>query len=59
MSDALLVLNAGSSSLKFTAFLDDDSTEPLLWGRIEELLSAPHFIARNAAGVCRSLSSYS
>jgi acetate kinase len=45
MSDALLVLNAGSSSLKFSVFLDDDPPRPLLRGRIEELLTQPRFQA--------------
>jgi acetate kinase len=30
MSDALLVLNAGSSSLKFSVFLNDDQPRLLL-----------------------------
>ena len=40
MRDALLVLNAGSSSLKFSVFLDDDPPRPLLRGQIEGLLDA-------------------
>jgi acetate kinase len=51
MPDALLVLNAGSSSLKFAVFLDDDPPRPLLRGRIEGLLTSPRFSARDAETV--------
>jgi acetate kinase len=51
MSDALLVLNAGSSSLKFSVFLDGQPPEPLLRGQLEGLLTQPHFIARNGTAV--------
>jgi acetate kinase len=51
MSDALLVLNAGSSSLKFSVFLDDDSRQPLVRGQIEGLTTQPRFIARKNGGV--------
>jgi len=50
MSDALLILNAGSSSLKFSVFLDDDEPVLLLRGQLEELSTHPRFTARNAAG---------
>ena len=48
MSDALLVLNAGSSSLKFSVFLDEDPPRPLLRGQIEGLMTSPRFAARDA-----------
>jgi acetate kinase len=48
MADAILVLNAGSSSLKFSIFLDAD--ELLLRGQIESLVTEPHFLARSAQG---------
>ena len=48
MAEAILVLNAGSSSLKFSVFLAADQT--LLRGQIEGLLTQPHFLARDAAG---------
>ena len=48
MSDALLVLNAGSSSLKFSVFLDEDPPQPLLRGQVEGLLTSAHFVARDA-----------
>ena len=40
MRDALLVLNAGSSSLKFAVFLNDGPPQPLLRGQLEGLLDA-------------------
>jgi len=51
MSDALLVLNAGSSSLKFSVFLNEDPPRPLLRGQIEGLPTHPRFVARNATAV--------
>ena len=51
MADAILVLNAGSSSLKFSTFLDKAETpELLIHGQLEALTTRPHFVARNAAG---------
>jgi acetate kinase len=49
MSDAILVLNAGSSSLKFTLY-DGDPAGPrrLLRGQIEGLTTKPAFAARDA-----------
>jgi acetate kinase len=46
MRNALLVLNAGSSSLKFSVFADADPPQLMLRGRFEGLLSHPHFTAR-------------
>ena len=40
MADAILVLNAGSSSLKFSVFLDGEPPEPLLRGQLEGLFTA-------------------
>lgn len=51
MSDALLVINAGSSSLKCSIFLDEDPPKLLLRGQFDGLLTQPHFTARNASGV--------
>ena len=51
MSDALLVLNAGSSSLKFSVFLDEDPPRLLLRGQLEGLLTRPRFIARTDTAV--------
>jgi acetate kinase len=50
VADAILVLNAGSSSLKFSVFLDRERPELLLRGQVEELLTHPRFLARDAAG---------
>src|SRR4030095_9318845 len=51
MSHALLVLNAVSSSLKFSVFLNEEPPRPLLRGQLEGLLTQPRFAARNATGV--------
>jgi len=45
MADALLVLNAGSSSLKFSVFLDDDPPRPLLRCKLDGLATRPRFVA--------------
>jgi len=51
MADAILVLNAGSSSIKFSLFLERVSQlELLLRGRLEGLYTAPHFVAKDASG---------
>ena len=51
MSDAILVVNAGSSSIKFSLFLErGEALDLLLGGQIEGLYSAPRFKARDAAG---------
>jgi acetate kinase len=50
MADALLVLNAGSSSLKFSVFLHGNPPRPLLRGQLEAILTRPRFVARDAAG---------
>jgi acetate kinase len=47
MADAILVLNAGSSSLKFSVFLDGEPPKLLLRGQLEGLFTAPRFMARN------------
>src|SRR5438067_9956225 len=52
MADAILVLNAGSSSLKFSVFLDGQPPGPLLRGQLEGLLTRPRFLAHDhASGV--------
>jgi acetate kinase len=50
MAEALLVLNAGSSSLKFSVFLDGEPPGLLLRGQLEGLTTGPRFLARDAAG---------
>ena len=52
MADAVLVLNAGSSSLKFSLF-ELDAGEALrlaLHGEVERIGTAPHFTAHDTAG---------
>lgn len=48
----ILVINAGSSSIKYAAFRSDNAPEPTLLGRgqIEGLGTAPRFIGRNEDG---------
>ena len=56
MSDAILVVNAGSTSLKFAAYaVDAAGSLPLLCrGRIDSMQGDPHFVVkrrgRQAAG---------
>jgi acetate kinase len=50
MADAIVVLNAGSSSLKFSVFLTGEPPTPVLRGQLEGLFSQPHFVARDQAG---------
>ena len=51
MVDPIVVLNAGSSSLKFSVFVaSGGGLEPDLRGNIEEIDTAPRFVARDRAG---------
>ena len=51
MSDAILTLNAGSSSLKFALFdIADGGVRLAVKGETEKLDSTPHFTADDAAG---------
>lgn len=50
MADAILVLNAGSSSLKFSVFLAGDPPKAFLRGQLEGLFTSPRFVARDALG---------
>ncbi len=51
MVDAIAVLNAGSSSLKFSLFAArDGELELTVRGQAEGLYTSPRFVARNAAG---------
>jgi acetate kinase len=51
LTDAILVLNAGSSSIKFSLFAEA-GIEPAVVanGHVEGIDTSPHFIAKNAAG---------
>jgi acetate kinase len=53
MADAILVLNAGSSSLKFSLFARGDGRDGLVLrmkGQLEGLFTSPHFVAHGADG---------
>ncbi len=51
MEKLILVLNAGSSSLKFSLFVDRDKTPEVLYeGQIENILTVPRFSAKDSAG---------
>lgn len=53
MSDTILVINAGSSSIKFQLFAvaDDNKLDRVLKGQIEGIGVNPHLIAKNSEGV--------
>ena len=51
MADAVLVLNAGSSSIRFSLFLDrGGELAPRLGGLLEGLFTGPRFTAKDASG---------
>jgi len=51
MDDVILVLNAGSSSIKFSLFREnEDQVEPWLRGQIDGLYTSPRFVAKDEAG---------
>jgi acetate kinase len=52
MTKAIIVVNAGSTSLKFGAYgVDATGALPLLCrGQVESMQGDPHFIVKNAAG---------
>ena len=51
MRDAIVVLNAGSSSIKFSLFADAGAELALLGrGQVEAIYTAPHFVAKDATG---------
>jgi acetate kinase len=52
MGDTILVVNAGSSSLKFSAFAPTGSSDPalMLRGQIEGIGTRPRLLARDAQG---------
>ena len=57
MSDAIAVLNAGSSSIKFSLFLTRGAElEPSVRGQVEGIYTQPHFVAKRD-GTNRSTSS--
>src|SRR5580765_3000864 len=51
MHDAILVLNAGSSSIKFSLFADDrDELALVAGGQMAAIHTSPEFVARDASG---------
>ena len=50
MADAVLTINAGSSSLKFSVYRAGESPEMMLKGAIEGIGTAPHMSAEDAGG---------
>lgn len=50
VTDAILTLNAGSSSLKFSVFAEPGRPELLLRGQIEAITTSPRFHAVDASG---------
>src|SRR4051794_40317448 len=51
MASALLVLNAGSSSIKFSVFTERSNDHPLLRGAIDGLHGKPRFVARRGEAI--------
>jgi acetate kinase len=51
MSEAIIVLNAGSSSFKFSLFaIDGTALDLVVRGQAEGLFTSPRFLARDPAG---------
>jgi len=50
MKDAILTINAGSSSIKFALFENDGGLARIAAGEIEKIGTAPHFSVRNMQG---------
>ena len=59
MPGAILVLNGGSSSIKFSVFIADGANlEPAFRGQVEGLFTSPHFIAKTTQGSVMSKKSW-
>ena len=59
MADAIVVLNAGSSSIKFSVFrLEADSPALVLRGQIEGIYTSARFVAKNPAGTTTATRSW-
>jgi acetate kinase len=59
MADAIVVLNAGSSSIKFSLFLARGADLELdVRGQIEGIYTAPHFVAKGRDGATKSEKSW-
>ena len=60
MADAIAVVNAGSSSIKFSLFAEQDGKLELkARGQIEGIYTAPHFVAKGSAGALLAENSWS
>ncbi len=60
MVDAIVVLNAGSSSIKFSLFFDRGGELELdMRGQVEGIYTTPHFIAKSREGTTVSEKSWS
>ena len=59
MADAILVLNAGSSSIKFSLFVARaGSLDVAVRGQVEGLFTDPRFVAKDATGAVASEKSW-
>ena len=59
MADAIAVVNAGSSSIKFSLFaVRGEDLRLALHGQVEGIGTRPHFVAQDAAGQVRSEKSW-
>lgn len=59
MTDIILVINAGSSSIKFSIFaVQESNLELRIRGQIAELFTSPHFIAKDTSGAVVSEKSW-
>jgi len=55
MKEVILVINAGSSSIKFSVFISGKADPELhIRGQVEGLFTSPHFVAKNAEGAVMS-----
>jgi acetate kinase len=60
MADAIAVLNAGSSSIKFSLFLTrDGELELTVRGQVEGITTKPHFVAKRHDGTTAAEKSWS
>jgi acetate kinase len=59
MANAIVVLNAGSSSIKFSLFLEKDGTlEADIRGQVEGLYTNPHFVSKAPDGSVKAEKSW-
>ena len=59
MSDVILVLNAGSSSIKFSVFRKHDKgLLPDLRGQVEGLYTSAHFVSKAPDGILKTEKSW-